>query len=317
MSISLALLLSFVYASRAFHVSPAALAPHRTRTARTAADEAYSHFDAWARQRTLREVLPPMDLARAVRSMRADKALLDSYRPIYDKATARIEKTLREETRTIREIIGEEASMRALASLEGIAGDPEATRAVLRTPAVESVIGSILYEGIFEFIQTVDLIGNIVNSLPIIGPIRQQIVSGFKRELDRTLGRQVKSFLGSYSRLATEQLASLVLSEENSKGFAQARRRLGEEVLGRPLSSLVPASAVVQDLRESAWALAETPLPVDDEEIIDRVYSLFGDQTIEELGLETPSQISSLGASVLEKFLSSEEGKSFAVEIVG
>jgi hypothetical protein len=37
----------------------------------------------------------------------------------------------------------------------------------------------------------VDLVGNIVNNLPVIGPIRQQIVASFKKELDRTLGRQV------------------------------------------------------------------------------------------------------------------------------
>ena len=79
----------------------------------------------------------------------------------------------------------------ASSALEEVAGDADATRAVLRTPAVEGVIGSVLYEGIFQFIQTVDIIGNIVNGLPVIGPIRQQILNAFKKELDRTLGRQV------------------------------------------------------------------------------------------------------------------------------
>jgi hypothetical protein len=63
----------------------------------------------------------------------------------------------------------------------------------LASPAVVSVIGSVLYEGIFEFIQTVDILGNIVNGLPIIGPVRKQIMTGLKRELDRTLGKQVFS----------------------------------------------------------------------------------------------------------------------------
>jgi len=78
---------------------------------------------------------------------------------------------------------------------------------------------------------------------------------------------QVKSFLVSYSRLATEQMASMVLSEENAKGFASARRKLGEELLQRPLSSLVPSARACQEARDGAWAIAESPLPLSDEVI--------------------------------------------------
>ena len=102
--------------------------------------------------------------------------------------------------------------------------------------------------GIFEFIKQVDIIGNIVNNLPIIGPIRQQIMASFKTELDRTLGKQVKGFLGTYSRLATEQLVSLVLSEDNAAGFRSARRRLVEQILSRPVSSLVSRGPIERAL---------------------------------------------------------------------
>jgi hypothetical protein len=76
---------------------------------------------------------------------------------------------------------------------------------------------------------------------------------------------KVKGFLVSYSRLATEQLSALVLSDENGPGFALARRKLGEELLGRPVSSLVPSEKACQEARDGAWALAETPLPLSDE----------------------------------------------------
>ena len=61
-----------------------------------------------------------------------------------------------------------------------------------------------------------DIFGGIVNSLPIIGPIRQQITFEFKKSLDRILGPQVKSFLGSYNRVAVEQMVSFILSKENT-----------------------------------------------------------------------------------------------------
>ena len=50
---------------------------------------------------------------------------------------------------------------------------------------------SINSKGIFEFIQRVDIIGATVNKLPIIGPIRQQIIQEFKKSIDQVLGGQV------------------------------------------------------------------------------------------------------------------------------
>ena len=126
-------------------------------------------------------------------------------------------------------------------------------------------LASRRYEGIFEFLQTADVIGNIISRLPIIGPIRQQILTTFKRELDRTLGSQVKDFLGSYSRLATEQLSVLILSEDNAKSFSSARRRLGEEVLKRSVSSLVPSDNTIEEFVEAAWDISKEPLPLRDE----------------------------------------------------
>ena len=40
--------------------------------------------------------------------------------------------------------------------------DATTVQAFLQAPAFEQMIGGILYEGIFEFLQRVDIIGNIV-----------------------------------------------------------------------------------------------------------------------------------------------------------
>ena len=105
---------------------------------------------------------------------------------------------------------------------------------------------------------------------------------------------------------------TLVLSEENSKGFAAARRRLGEEALSRPLSALVPPPATVAELRDAAWAVAGRPLPLGDAEVIDRVYAAIGDRSIDDLGVATPPQISALASGVLGRFLASPEGEAFS-----
>jgi len=49
------------------------------------------------------------------------------------------------------------------------------------------IVGGILYEGIFEFLRKVDIIGNIINRLPIIGPIRVAIMKEFKASLGVTM----------------------------------------------------------------------------------------------------------------------------------
>jgi len=158
----------------------------------------------------------------------------------------------------------------------------------------------------------VDILGNIINGLPILGPMRAQIVQSVKRETDRTLGKQVKSFLGSYSTMATVQVASMVLSRENSAGFAQARRKLGEELLKRPVASLLPPPATVVELRDSLWVVAQSPLPAGDAAVVDRVYELVGDISLDSLDLPpTPPPVSAFMSRALNRFMGSEEGKSF------
>merc|ERR1719229_217876 len=100
-------------------------------------------------------------------------------------------------------------------------------------PAVEQILSDILYEGIFEFIQKADLLGNVVNSLPVIGPIRQTIVAEFKKSLDRVLGPQIKKFLASYNRVAVQRVIDLVVSPQNTQAFGAANRKIVESLFER------------------------------------------------------------------------------------
>ena len=70
---------------------------------------------------------------------------------------------------------------------------------------------------------------------------------------------------------------------------------------------------IMADLREQAWTLAtDTPLPSGgDEEVIERVYGLVGDESLDGLGIATPPQVSELADAALARFLQSDQGKDF------
>mmetsp|Transcript_22051 Transcript_22051/g.38834 ORF Transcript_22051/g.38834 Transcript_22051/m.38834 type:complete len:371 (+) Transcript_22051:72-1184(+) len=268
----------------------------------------------WVRKQTLETLLPREEAIQAIKELGQDTEWINRQRPSYDKLADSLEASLRAETRSFADLLGKESSERILKSLEKVDGDEAAVRAFVKTPAVEGVVGSLLYEGIFEFVNTVDLLGNIVNQLPIIGPVRQQIVKLFKASIDQTLGRQVKSFLGTYSRSATDQLVSLVLSKENARRWADARRKLGDEVLKRPVNSLLPSAKTILQLRDSLWdGLQEQLTVLGDGKLVSEVYDRFGDKSLEGFGVEevTSGPLRDTPNRILWRFLDSEEGKLF------
>ena len=124
--------------------------------------------------------------------------------------------------------------------------------------------------------------GNVVNSLPLIGPIRQQITKELKRALDLVLGPQIKTFLASYSRVAVQRMIDFVLRDENKANFRSANRALAEALLQRSVSSLLPSAADSARLRgklvDYLWGLSEDDLT----RALDFIYDQFGKRSIDE-----------------------------------
>lgn len=237
-------------------------------------------YEAWLRERSLGE-LAPLAEVRALRDeLRADDAFWEEQRPRFDRAWELAEKRLREEQRSLRELLGPRASERVLEAIEAMDPDPEAVKAFLHSPAVEAMLGNILYAGIFEFIKRVDLIGNLVNRLPVIGGIRRKLMSAFKEEIDQRLEGQIKGFLGGFSGLAVERMIRFVLSEENQPGFRKARRKAAEHLLDRPLSSLLPAPDGVARLRDRAWEVLREPGIAHEDRLLERFYARWGDERL-------------------------------------
>lgn len=214
---------------------------------------------AWVRQSTKDEdERLHKALADALRTVRADA---DAWKAVEASASStlqKMEQRLREDNRTLRDLLGEsvaESLERSIATGLSEGFTREDIQAALRTPAVERAIGAILKDGIFEFIQTVDILGQAVNRLPFLGPLRQQVIEGLRNEVERVLGNQINAFLGRYTRLAAEQsLLPFLTADSNKAVLAQSAQQVARYVLSRKLSELVPPPPSAVKLREETIA---------------------------------------------------------------
>lgn len=134
---------------------------------------------------------------------------------------------------------------------------------MLRSEIVEKLLGKVLYEGIFEFVQRADLLGNIFAQLPLLGAIRMQMLKTARSQLDAVLGDSLARFLGEYTASAAESASAFLLSPETASARRRARRSAAAKLLAKPVRDLVQISDIEMALvRDAAWsAIQEFRLP--------------------------------------------------------
>ena len=231
----------------------------------------------------LESLLSKQDAMAIIRELISNDALLDDSQEILSKNWDSLEKVLRKEDRTVRAILGPKTTDRLLNSIESINGyDPDAVKTFLGSDAVNMLFAKVLYDAIFEFLQRVDIFGNIIGNLPILGPIRNQIILETKKSLDRSLGPLVQQFLGTYTKIAVNQGIAFVLSPSNTKAFAKANVKLVASLLDRPINTLLPASGTgfSQKLRDDIFGYIRALEPADLDVYVDWVYDLVGDKCV-------------------------------------
>jgi len=255
--------------------------------------------------------------------IKSNEQLWIDNKVVYDDYWMKLDEKLRLENRPLNELLGASVTSKILKTVQEIdVYDPTAVRTFLQTPAIELMISGILYEGIFEFLQRVDIIGNVVNQLPVIGPIRQTIVKEFKSQLDKVLAPQVKIFLSTFNRVAVERMISFVLSKENRLGFATANKKLVENILSRKINTLIPSKDSSNKLKESLWsALREVPIK-DLQPSVDILYEQVGDKSISSFidvdkVLDSSTTARNLLARNINKFISSDLGKEAISKVQG
>ncbi len=283
--------------------------------ARTAGERLVADVESWLRHKTLAEAAPRDDVQALVEEVRGDDGFWEKARPRYDKAWQRGEERLRKEQRPARELLSPEAAARLLDAFERADPDPEAVRTFLRSPAIEAMLGSILYTGITEFIKKADLFGNLVNKLPVIGPIRKKVMAVVSEELEGRLEVKIKTFLGGFSGLAVERMIQFVLSDENREGFRKARRRLGEHLLDRPVASLLPGEETTARARDQVWEGLRSSALRDEESWLDELYRDHGGEVVGDWTWELSPRARALLAKPLDRFFASDAGKAWIASL--
>lgn len=231
------------------------------------------------------------------RELTGDQALLNSLEiAITDNWDKIVQKLISNETgerkRTLGSLLGEEATQRLLRGVQNVDlySDPKTVNAFLQSDAINDLFAQTLYDGIYEFFQTIDVFGNIISNLPVLGPIRNKIRDDLKVQLDRTLGPSLRNFLKTYTVVAISRASGFVLSEQNRRAFGSANARLLKSILDRPLEDLLPVSSdpSVTKLRTEFFGYLQNlgeEESSDLEEYAILVYDLIGDKSLDSLGL--------------------------------
>jgi hypothetical protein len=229
-------------------------------------------------------LLPKQDAIRILQELLSDKNLLEDSIAILSQNWDSLERKLTTEDRSLQVVLGDKSTERLLRSIEGMKNgyDPDAVKTFLGSDAVNLLFAKILYDAIFEFLRRVDILGNIVGTLPILGPIRNQILVELKKTLDRSLGPLVQQFLGTYTKIAVNQGIAFVLSPSNNKEFAKANVKLVKSLLDRPINSFFfsTTSGFSQKAKEEIIGFIRTVEPSDLDIYVDWIYDTLGDKCV-------------------------------------
>lgn len=285
----------------------------------------YSFYD-WIKKESLSTLIPQDSFINVLNEIKSNEVSIENVEKQYEFYFDKLIKYLINEKRSIKEIIGEELTTKLLKSVESVdLYEPTVVRSFLQAPVFESMLGAILYEGIFEFLQKVDILGNIINKLPIIGPIRVAIVKEFKSSLDKTVGNQIKLFLSSFNKVAVTRMTDFILSPSNRIALAKANKNIASSVLSRSISSLLPLENknTVEKLKNDFKAAIKELSTDDINNIANYLYTRVGDKQISELvniNIDQFLELSPTGKATLDKniirFLNTNEGNAFKKDLI-
>jgi len=266
--------------STLFHPTSASTIHHVSISATATARDAIN----WIKTEELEHLVPKEDVLNILDELLSDEELINDSESIVVKNWDKLERKLLEETRSVAEILGKKNTDRILKSVENIEGyDPDAVRAFLGSEAVNKLLAQVLYDGIYNFFQTIDVFGNIIGQLPIIGPMRNKIRDEAKRSLDRTVGPLIKTFLRSYTKVAVLEASDFVLSPANRKVFGGANVKLASNILERSVNSLVPPPDMTVKLRNDAFEYLRNAEMTDLEEYVTFCYDIVGDKSVDDV----------------------------------
>jgi hypothetical protein len=274
----------------------------------------------WLRSREVGELLDRNEWTTVARGLIEDESVRDRSRYVYNILWDWLYEELQAEERTLREVIGPELSDELVQYAREVELDEETARILFRNPAAEAMFGDVLYEGINEFLSRVDIIGAILDKIPLIGGIKGKVQSNIPDGIAGLVEGRIKQFLGNFSGAACEKGMNVVLSPDHRQDVRMVQAEVVNHYLDRPVREFLPDEERAQRWRDALWAGIEMNLD-DLEETLSRVKRFYDE--IESVPLERciagnpPGSVLELLGSTLGDFLSEERVHDWFEEKIG
>ena len=284
----------------------------------TIAPSVVDSVTGWLTKESFEQLYPQPLLKQTLEELNGNKEYLEQNRLTFEKYWDKLAEIWVKEKRSLRTLLGDKTVNSLLLRIEGFdIYEPTTVTAFLQAPAFEEMMGGILYEGIFLFIQRVDIIGNIIDKIPgisipfpsvpfpspltaymttfrpissasfalsVLGPVRKVVINEFKNQLDKSVGSQVKSFLTTFNRIAVQRMIEYLLNPKNRGSLQKANRAVAARLFDRPMNSLSPGTETMLILRERVWAIVINAPPSEIVLLFDSLYDRVSAKSLDDFG---------------------------------
>ena len=165
----------------------------------------------------------------------AARALLQQASERADKREDRPVDLLSEETRGLIE---------AIAARSEVMNEP-LLRTVIEDPAVESVMGDLLFNALDEFNRTVNPffadwgLPALLNHVPLFGKgAIKKALDNMRRDFDKRLEPEIKKFVKSFARRALDRSITQMLERGGDPELVALRKRIAATLMEQPIAEL-------------------------------------------------------------------------------
>mmetsp|Transcript_9107 Transcript_9107/g.20057 ORF Transcript_9107/g.20057 Transcript_9107/m.20057 type:complete len:341 (-) Transcript_9107:34-1056(-) len=216
------------------------------------------------KQESIGSLLPKEDLITMIQECRSNDVIMLKVRERFLHVWKYFHALVYNENRALREIMGPELSEKVLRVAEKLdIYDHRTVRSFIQTPAFSHVMSGLVYESVFDVVKNVDVMGRVVNRIPIVGDLRRGIGRGIKRGIDNTIGLRVRTLMTPVvNENNVGRIADFMSSQKNKKAFEMVNRNIVENVISRPLCTIFPpyGSSEFDAMRQAVWnIIVESP----------------------------------------------------------
>lgn len=298
----------------------------------------------WVEGQPLATLLPKDKVVEALRRVAAEATGRAEVAPRIEKAFDAAYERLRASDKSVADLLGPAATERLIDAAGDLEPDERAVKAVFEERAVGDLLGSVLYDGISEFMKKANQITDLVPGMAAAkklaggvggflgalgGGLAGSIAGGVREDLEKKLEAQVRGFLQGFGKVAVDRAVRFATSDANRKLFREMRRNLARKALAMPLRDLA-GRVPPERAREIRGRLVDAALNGLAEERdkhrveggIDRLAAEHGQETLAALvrrlgGELLPTEpVAALLAPSLAKFLETDAAKA-AIKAAG